>query len=59
MRFDLLSLIFIGLITALALIARISLFKFTAVDIALTLSYSLNLMGLFQWTIRFESTLNL
>ena len=52
MRFDLVSLIFIATIIILAMIGRILQHRFSAVDIALTLTYSLNLMGLFQWTIR-------
>ena len=54
-RFDLVSLLFITLVTAFALIARALQQRFSSADIALTLSYSLNLMGLFQWTIRFAS----
>ncbi|CAF4171025.1 unnamed protein product [Rotaria sp. Silwood2] len=52
MRFDWVSIIFIALIIVLAIIVRISQQQFSAVEIALTLTYSLNLMGLFQWTIR-------
>ncbi|CAF4848072.1 unnamed protein product, partial [Rotaria sp. Silwood1] len=52
MRFDWVSLIFIALVIILAIIVRISQRQFSAVDIALTLTYSLNLMGLFQGTIR-------
>ena len=51
-RFDWITLIFIALVTILALIARIIGEQFSAADIALTLSFSLNLMGLLQWTIR-------
>ena len=51
-RFDWITLSFISITTFLALIVRIIGRQFSAADIALTLSYSLNLMGLFQWTIR-------
>lgn len=53
-RFDWISLGFIVIVTFLAMIARITHQQFSVVDIALTLSYSLNLMGLLQWTIRFD-----
>jgi ATP-binding cassette subfamily C (CFTR/MRP) protein 4 len=52
-RFDWISLSFIVLVTLLSMIVRITRRQFSAADIALTLSYSLNLMGLLQWTIRF------
>ncbi|CAF3348753.1 unnamed protein product [Rotaria sp. Silwood2] len=52
MRFDWVSLIFIALVIILAIIVRINQHQFSVVEIALTLTYSLNLMGLFQWTIR-------
>ncbi|CAF2833335.1 unnamed protein product, partial [Rotaria sp. Silwood2] len=52
MRFDWVSLIFIALVIVLAIIVRISQHQFSVVEIALTLTYSLNIMGLFQWTIR-------
>ena len=52
MRYDMISLIFIATLIILAMIARILQHQFSAVDIALTLTYSLNLMGVFQWTIR-------
>jgi ATP-binding cassette, subfamily C (CFTR/MRP), member 4 len=51
-RFDWIALLFIISVTFLSMIARITQQRFTAADIALTLSYSLNLMGLLQWTIR-------
>jgi ATP-binding cassette, subfamily C (CFTR/MRP), member 4 len=51
-RFDWITLLFFSIITALAVIARITSGQFSAADIALTLSYSFNLMGLLQWTIR-------
>ncbi|CAF3798555.1 unnamed protein product [Rotaria sp. Silwood1] len=52
MRFDWITLIFIALVTILAIIVRISQHQFSVVEIALTLTYSLSLMSLFQWTIR-------
>ncbi|CAF0978516.1 unnamed protein product [Rotaria sordida] len=51
-RFDWIALSFIVLVTLLAMIVRLTQQQFSAADIALTLSYSLNLMGLLQWTIR-------
>ena len=51
-RFDLVSLIFIGCTVILATFARITQHQFSAVEIALTLTYSVTLMGLFQWTLR-------
>ena len=54
-RFDLVSMLFISLVTAFAIVARTLRQQISAADIALTLSYSLNMMGLFQWTIRFVS----
>ena len=51
-RFDWITLFFIAIVTALALIVRIMGRQFSTADIALTLSYSLNLMGFLQWTIR-------
>ncbi|CAF0956797.1 unnamed protein product [Adineta steineri] len=55
-RFDWTVLFFIAVVTALALIVRIIGQQFSAADIALTLSYSLYLMGLLQWTIRFVTS---
>ncbi len=52
-RFDWISVFFIAVVTLMALIVRITGRQFSAADIALTLSYSLNLMGLLQWAIRF------
>ncbi|CAF4302963.1 unnamed protein product, partial [Rotaria sordida] len=52
MRFDWITLIFIALVTVFAIIIRTSQHQFSVVEIALTLTYSLNLMSLFQWTIR-------
>ena len=51
-RFDAVALIFIASTTILSILVRISGQQFSAADIALTLSYSLNLMGLVQWTVR-------
>ncbi|CAF4062922.1 unnamed protein product, partial [Adineta steineri] len=51
-RFEWLSCIFIILVTILAMVVHLVQQKFSAVGIALTLSYSLNLIGLLQWTIR-------
>ena len=58
-RFDWIALGFIILVTLLAMLARTMQQNFSAADIALTLSYSLNLMGLLQWTIRFVSSVSL
>lgn len=55
-RFDWTALVFIILVTLLAMITRIVAKQFSAADIALTLAYSLNLMGLMQWTIRYPTT---
>ena len=52
MRFDMVALIFVASITILAVMARILQQQFSVVDVTLTLTYSLNLMGLLQWTIR-------
>lgn len=54
-RFDWVSYIFLSLVTTSSLFVRIYYQQLTTADIALTLSYSLNLMGLFQWTIRFDN----
>jgi ABC-type multidrug transport system fused ATPase/permease subunit len=51
-RFDWITVSFIGLVTILAMIARIAQSYLSAADIALILAYSLNLMGTLQWTIR-------
>jgi ATP-binding cassette subfamily C (CFTR/MRP) protein 4 len=53
MRFDWMSLIFTAFVIILAIIARMTHRQFSTVDIALTLIYSLSLMSLLQWTIRF------
>ena len=42
--------------TLFALISRITGYRFTVADMAVTLAYSLNLMGLFQWMIRYRAT---
>lgn len=52
MRFDAISLLFIASTLALAIVARLTQPQFSTVDIALTLTFAINLMGLFQWTIR-------
>jgi ABC-type multidrug transport system fused ATPase/permease subunit len=52
-RFDWIAFIFIIIVTILAMIVRLTREQFSAADIALTLAYSLNLMGLLQWTIRY------
>jgi ATP-binding cassette subfamily C (CFTR/MRP) protein 4 len=51
-RFEWIALSFIAAATILALVIRISGQQFSAADIALTLSYSLNLTAIFQWAIR-------
>ena len=51
-RFNFVALLFAAVTTSLAILARTGGQKFSASDIALTLSYSLNLMGLLQWTVR-------
>ncbi|UJR31956.1 hypothetical protein I4U23_019429 [Adineta vaga] len=51
-RFDWIAFIFISAVTVLAMFVRLTGQHFSAADIALTLSFSLNLMGLVQWTIR-------
>lgn len=51
-RFDWISMLLVTLAIALAIVARITQKSFSTVDIALTLTYSLSLMSLFQWTIR-------
>ena len=52
-RFDWITLFFVIVVTLLAIFVRILGRQFSSADIALTLSYSLNLTGLLQWTIRF------
>jgi ABC-type multidrug transport system fused ATPase/permease subunit len=55
LRFDWISIVFITLVTILAIVARIAQRHISAADIALTLTLSGNLMGLLQWTVRFVS----
>ena len=57
LRFDWIALSFIAIVTSLALVVRMVGQQFSAADIALTLSYSLNLLILFQWTIRSDPCL--
>ncbi|CAF3009520.1 unnamed protein product [Rotaria sp. Silwood2] len=53
LRFDWVALIFISLVTMLLMALRVTGYRyFSTADIAMTLSYSLSLMGLLQWTIR-------
>jgi ATP-binding cassette subfamily C (CFTR/MRP) protein 4 len=54
-RLDWITLFFILAVSSLAVIVRIAGRQFSAADVALTLSYSLSLMCLLQWTIRFVS----
>ena len=58
-RFDWLTLFFFAIVTTSAIIVKIAGGGLSAADIALTLSYSLNLMGLLQWTIRFVYILSI
>ena len=51
-RFDTVTVGFFGLVAVLSMLARIYYQRMSAADIALTLSYCLNLVGLFQWGIR-------
>lgn len=57
LRFDWITILFIAIVIPMALIMRIIGRQFSAADIALTLSYSLNLTGLLQKTIRFVKKL--
>jgi ATP-binding cassette subfamily C (CFTR/MRP) protein 4 len=52
LRFDMISLIFIAFAIILAIVARVTQHQFSAVEIALTLTQSVTLMGLLQWTTR-------
>jgi ATP-binding cassette subfamily C (CFTR/MRP) protein 4 len=54
-RFEWIAFTFVVFVTILAMTVRLTQREFSPADIALTLSYSLNLMGLLQWTIRFIS----
>jgi ATP-binding cassette subfamily C (CFTR/MRP) protein 4 len=51
-RFDWIALFFTAFVTILAITLRITSHQFSAADIALTLSYSLSLTSIFQWTMR-------
>jgi len=51
-RFDWITLLFITLVTILAMFVRIFQNHLTSGDIALILIYSLHLIGILQWTIR-------
>ena len=51
-RFDWVTLSFIALVTLLAMVVRVLQNHLSAADIALMLTYSLQLMGTLQWTIR-------
>lgn len=53
-RFDWVTAGFIASVTFLAIFARTFQNLLSPVDIALTLSYSLNLMGLLQWSLRYD-----
>lgn len=56
-RFDWIALLFIVIVSILAVCVRHFGSQISAADIALTLSYSLSLLSLFQWTVRYESKL--
>jgi ABC-type multidrug transport system fused ATPase/permease subunit len=51
-RFDWIALFFISFVTVLAMIVRIIQNSISPADIALILTYSLQLMGTLQWAIR-------
>ena len=51
-RFNWVSLMFLAFVTSLALIIRIYQQQLSTADIALTLSYSLNMIDIFQWAVR-------
>ncbi|UJR21510.1 hypothetical protein I4U23_024596 [Adineta vaga] len=51
-RFNCVSFIFLTLVTICSMLVRIYKQELSPADIALTLAYSLNLMGLFQWAVR-------
>ena len=53
-RFDWITTAFIACVTYLAVIMRVTQNQLSPVEIALTLSYSLQLMGLVQWCIRYK-----
>ena len=52
-RFDWTALFFIITVTILSVVAHLMERSLSTIDIALTLSYSLSLMSLVQWMIRF------
>ncbi|CAF0910972.1 unnamed protein product [Rotaria sordida] len=52
LRFEWITLIFLGLVTSFAILVRLYHKEFSTAAIALMLSYSFSLMGLLQWTIR-------
>jgi hypothetical protein len=54
MRFDWVTFTFLSLVTIFSMFVRIYYQQLSTADVALTLAYSLNLMGLLQWTIRFD-----
>ncbi|CAF1162569.1 unnamed protein product [Adineta ricciae] len=51
-RFDWITTMYIALVTFSAMFVRIVQNQLSAADIALTLSYSLNIMGILQWSMR-------
>ena len=51
-RFDWIGVFFVGIVTSLALIVRMMGREFSPAEIALTMGYSLNMLGILQWTIR-------
>jgi ABC-type multidrug transport system fused ATPase/permease subunit len=51
-RFDWIALSFLAIVTILAMTVRITGQQFSAADITLTLSYSLNLTANFHWAVR-------
>jgi ABC-type multidrug transport system fused ATPase/permease subunit len=51
-RFDWITVFFVAIVTMLAMIVRVVQSHLSAADIALIFTYSLNLMGTLQWTIR-------
>ena len=52
-RFDWVVLFFFTVVIALALAMRVAGGQLSPADIAMTLSYTFNMMGVLQWTIRF------
>lgn len=53
-RFDWITAGFIASVTFLAILVQTLQNLLSPVDVALTLSYSLSLMGLLQWSLRYE-----